>query len=158
MATTIRLARHGSKKRPFYRIVAASKKSPRDGRFLEQLGHYDPTSEPVNLRVHLDKVEKWIRNGAKPSDTVAILLKQAGWTGLPAAEAAPAAAEVERRQWVVRPARHPLPLSLRPLATTHLLPLSAGTWFWFFHGGGLRSRFGRCAARHMGISGLSLCG
>jgi len=93
MATTIRLARHGSKKRPFYRIVAASKKSPRDGRFLEQLGHYDPTSEPINLRVHMDKVEKWIRNGAKPSDTVAILLKQAGWTGLPAAETAPAAAE-----------------------------------------------------------------
>ena len=93
MATTIRLARHGSKKRPFYRIVAASKKCPRDGRFLEQLGHYDPTSEPVNLLVHLDKVEKWVRNGAKPSDTVAILLKQAGWTGLPTAEAAPAAAE-----------------------------------------------------------------
>lgn len=93
MATTIRLARHGSKKRPFYRIVAASKKFPRDGRFLEQLGHYDPTSEPVTLRVHLDKVEKWVRNGAKPSDTVAVLLKQAGWTGLPTTEAAPAPAE-----------------------------------------------------------------
>ncbi|MFP6665483.1 MAG: 30S ribosomal protein S16 [Deltaproteobacteria bacterium] len=94
MATTIRLARHGSKKRPFYRIVAATTKAPRDGRFLEQLGHYDPTREPVELRVHLDKVEKWIRNGAKPSDTVASLLKKAGWKGLPPATASsPASAE-----------------------------------------------------------------
>jgi small subunit ribosomal protein S16 len=94
MATTIRLARHGSKKRPFYRIVAATTKAPRDGRFLEQLGHYDPTREPVELRVHLDKVEKWIRTGAKPSDTVSALLKKAGWKGLPpAAESPPASAE-----------------------------------------------------------------
>ncbi len=93
MATTIRLARHGSKKRPFYRIVAATKKSPRDGRFLDQLGHYDPTKEPEELRVHLDKVEKWIREGARPSDTVASLLKRAGWKGLPAADSAPASAE-----------------------------------------------------------------
>lgn len=93
MATMIRLSRHGSKKRPFYRIVAASKKMPRDGRFLDLLGHYDPTRKPADLRVHLDKVEKWIRVGAKPSDTVAVLLKRAGWKGIPAAESPAASAE-----------------------------------------------------------------
>ncbi len=94
MAARIRLARHGTKKRPFYRIVAASREKPRDGRFLEQLGHYDPTREPADLRIHMDKVEAWIRKGATPSPTVLRLMKQAGWKGLPSAsEAAPATAE-----------------------------------------------------------------
>jgi small subunit ribosomal protein S16 len=83
MAAKIRLARHGSKKRPFYRIVAASSRAPRDGRFIEQLGHYDPTREPVELKFDLGKLEAWIRRGAQPSETVAQLMKRAGWKGLP---------------------------------------------------------------------------
>jgi small subunit ribosomal protein S16 len=82
MAATIRLARHGTKKRPFYRIVAASKEKPRDGRFLEQLGHYDPTREPADITIHMDKLEAWIRKGARPSPTVLRLMKRAGWKGL----------------------------------------------------------------------------
>ena len=94
MAARIRLSRHGTKKRPFYRIVAASKEAPRDGRFLEQLGHYDPTRNPADLRLNMDKLEAWIRKGATPSPTVLRLMKQAGWKGLQnAAEPAPASAE-----------------------------------------------------------------
>ena len=92
MAARIRLARHGTKKRPFYRIVAAPMDAPRDGRFLEQLGHYDPTREPADLKIELDRVATWVRNGATPSSTVLRLMKKAGWTGLPKTEeAAPAA-------------------------------------------------------------------
>jgi small subunit ribosomal protein S16 len=94
MAARIRLSRHGSKKNPFYRIVAAERRSPRDGRFIEQLGHYDPTREPVELKIHLEKLEGWIRRGATPSATVARLMKKAGWKGLAtSAEPAPASAE-----------------------------------------------------------------
>ena len=95
-ATTIRLSRHGSKKRPFYRIVAAQKSAPRDGRFIEQLGYYDPISNPENLTIHFDKLENWIRNGAKPSATVTRLMKKAGWKGsAPAAAAAEGTAPAE---------------------------------------------------------------
>jgi small subunit ribosomal protein S16 len=94
MAATIRLARHGTKKRPFYRIVAASKEAPRDGRFLEQLGHYDPTRVPADLKIHMEKLESWIRKGAIPSPTVLRLMKRAGWKGLQKkSEPAPATAE-----------------------------------------------------------------
>lgn len=94
MAARIRLARHGTKKRPFYRIVAAPKEAPRDGRFLEQLGHYDPTRNPADLTLHMEKLESWIRKGATPSATVLRLMKRAGWKGLQReAEPAPASAE-----------------------------------------------------------------
>jgi small subunit ribosomal protein S16 len=94
MATRIRLTRHGSKKRPFYRIVAASTEAPRDGRFIEQLGHYDPTKNPAVISLRLDKLESWIRKGARPSDTVSRLMRRAGWKGLaPAAQPAPASSE-----------------------------------------------------------------
>ena len=83
MATRIRLTRHGSKKRPFYRVVAASTDAPRDGRFIEQLGHYDPIHDPAIINLKLDKIETWVRRGAVPSDTVARLMKKAGWKGLP---------------------------------------------------------------------------
>lgn len=82
MAAKIRLARHGSKKRPFYRIVAAPSRAPRDGRFIEQLGHYDPTRKPVDLKIDLGKVETWLRRGAQPTETVAQLMKRAGFRGL----------------------------------------------------------------------------
>ncbi|MFM7736878.1 MAG: 30S ribosomal protein S16 [Alphaproteobacteria bacterium] len=89
MATRIRMTRHGSKKRPFYRIVAASTAAPRDGRFIEQLGHYDPTRNPAEVKLDLDRISEWIRKGAPPSDTVSRLIKKAGWKpGKPAAGAA----------------------------------------------------------------------
>lgn len=79
MATKIRLTRHGSKKHPFYRIVAASTAAPRDGRFIQQLGHYDPTQNPAVIKIELDKLDVWIRRGARPTETVARLMKKAGW-------------------------------------------------------------------------------
>ena len=66
----IRLTRMGSKKRPFYRIVAADKRAPRDGKFLEILGYYDPRTEPHTLKVDVDKVKAWIDNGAQTSNRV----------------------------------------------------------------------------------------
>ncbi len=78
MATRIRLARHGSKKHPFYRIVATDIRSPRDGRFIEHLGHYNPTSDPVELRFDAVALGKWLDRGALPSETVARLIKKAG--------------------------------------------------------------------------------
>ena len=76
MAVTIRLTRAGSKKVPFYRVVAADRRSPRDGRFIEQLGVYDPLRDPVEFRVKGERVEYWIKNGAVPSPTVGQLLRR----------------------------------------------------------------------------------
>ena len=86
MAVKIRLARHGAKKRPFYRIVAAQNEAPRDGRFLEILGTYDPAPEPAAISVKADRVLDWLSKGAIPSDTVRSLLKKAGVFQKPAAE------------------------------------------------------------------------
>ena len=74
MAVTIRLTRAGSKKVPFYRVVAADRRSPRDGRFIEQLGVYDPLRDPVEFRVDQERLDYWIKNGAVPSETVDQLL------------------------------------------------------------------------------------
>ncbi len=74
----IRLARHGAKKRPFYRIVAADSRSPRDGRFLERLGSYDPTQDPALIEIKQDRLTEWLKNGAQPTETVARLIKKAG--------------------------------------------------------------------------------
>ena len=74
----IRLARHGAKKRPFYRIVAADSRSPRDGRFLERLGSYDPTRDPALIEIKQDRLTEWLKNGAQPTETVARLIKKAG--------------------------------------------------------------------------------
>jgi small subunit ribosomal protein S16 len=74
----IRLARHGAKKRPFYRIVAADSRSPRDGRFLERLGSYDPTQDPALIEIKHDRLAEWLKNGAQPTETVAQLIKKAG--------------------------------------------------------------------------------
>ncbi len=78
MAVKIRLRRMGAKKAPFYRVVVADSRSPRDGRFIEELGIYDPTKEPTVFRVEADKVKQWIANGAQPTDTVKVLLKKNG--------------------------------------------------------------------------------
>ena len=73
----IRLARHGAKKRPYYRIVVADAQARRDGRFIEEVGRYNPCTEPAFVKFDMEKVDKWIANGAQPTDTVARLLKNA---------------------------------------------------------------------------------
>ncbi|MGD8401022.1 MAG: 30S ribosomal protein S16 [Bacillota bacterium] len=78
MAVKIRLNRMGAKKRPFYRMVVADSRSPRDGRFLEIIGHYNPIVDPIELVVDKDKAQDWLKKGAQPSDTVKRLLKQVG--------------------------------------------------------------------------------
>jgi small subunit ribosomal protein S16 len=78
MAVKIRLRRMGAKKAPFYRIVVADSKYPRDGRFIEEIGYYDPTKEPSVVKVDAEKAKKWIANGAQPTDTVKRLLKNEG--------------------------------------------------------------------------------
>lgn len=78
MAVKIRLARHGAKKRPFYRIVAADSNGPRDGRFLEKLGTYNPLQDPAQVVLDTDRVKYWIDKGATPTDTVKTLLKREG--------------------------------------------------------------------------------
>ncbi len=77
MAVKIRLARHGAKKRPYYRIVVADSRSPRDGKFIEEVGRYNPCVDPSMIKFDLEKVDKWIANGAQPTDTVARLLETA---------------------------------------------------------------------------------
>lgn len=77
MAVKIRLARHGAKKRPYYRIVVADSRCPRDGKFIEEIGRYNPCSEPAMVEFNMEKVDQWIKNGAQPTDTVASLLKRA---------------------------------------------------------------------------------
>ncbi len=79
MAIRIRLTRGGRKKRPFYRVVAADSHAPRDGRFLEIVGTYDPLKEPYDFKYDKEKVKKWMSRGAKPSETVYSLLKKAGF-------------------------------------------------------------------------------
>jgi small subunit ribosomal protein S16 len=79
MAVKIRLARHGAKKRPFYRIVVADIESPRDGRFLETVGTYNPLKEPAEVMVKDERVDYWIKQGATPTDTVKSLLKKEGF-------------------------------------------------------------------------------
>mgnify|MGYP004578861495 FL=1 len=78
MAVKIRLRRMGAKKAPFYRIVVADSRYPRDGRFIEEIGYYDPMKEPAVLNVDNDKAAQWIKNGAQPTDTVRDLLKRSG--------------------------------------------------------------------------------
>ena len=74
----IRLRRMGAKKAPFYRIVVADSRYPRDGRFIEELGYYNPMTEPAEIKVDADKAKQWIANGAQPTDTVKALLKKSG--------------------------------------------------------------------------------
>ncbi len=76
MAVKIRLRRMGAKKTPFYRIVVADSRFPRDGRFIEELGYYAPLKDPVDFKVDGEKVQKWMKNGAQPTDTVKSLLKK----------------------------------------------------------------------------------
>ena len=78
MAVKIRLRRMGAKKAPFYRIVVADERYPRDGRFIEEIGYYDPTKEPTVVNLDADKAKTWLKNGAQPTDTVKVILKNEG--------------------------------------------------------------------------------
>lgn len=78
MAVKIRLRRMGAKKAPFYRIVVADSRYPRDGRFIEEVGYYDPTKEPSIIKIDEEKAKTWLANGAQPTDTVKALLKIQG--------------------------------------------------------------------------------
>ena len=81
MSVRIRLTRKGTKKKPFYRIVAADVESPRDGKFLEALGTYDPMAEPAIITLKEDRINYWLGEGAKPSTTVQSLFKSQGFAG-----------------------------------------------------------------------------
>ncbi|HZJ68780.1 MAG TPA: 30S ribosomal protein S16 [Candidatus Eisenbacteria bacterium] len=77
MAVKIRLKRIGAKKQPYFRVVVADSRSPRDGRFIEEIGFYNPISEPADIRLDVEKAEQWMKNGAQPTDTVRALIKKA---------------------------------------------------------------------------------
>ena len=76
MAVKIRLKRLGAKKSPFYRVVVADERSPRDGKFIEEIGYYNPLTDPVDIKINKEKAEKWLANGAQPTETVRTLLKK----------------------------------------------------------------------------------
>ncbi|HBM75070.1 MAG TPA: 30S ribosomal protein S16 [Clostridiaceae bacterium] len=78
MSVKIRLKRMGAKKAPFYRVVVADSRSPRDGRFIEEIGYYNPITEPTTIKIDEEKAKKWLKTGAQPSDTVKRLFEKAG--------------------------------------------------------------------------------
>lgn len=84
MAVKIRLARHGARKRPFYRIVVADSESPRDGRYLEKIGTFNPLRDPAEVTLKTDRVQYWLQQGAVPTDTVRSILKTQGVAARPA--------------------------------------------------------------------------
>ena len=84
----IRLKRMGAHKKPFYRVVVADSRNARNGKFIEELGYYNPLTDPADIKIDLEKAEKWIAQGAQPTDTVRELLKKAGASGKKAAKAA----------------------------------------------------------------------
>ena len=104
MAVRIRLSRHGKKKAPFYRLVVADSHCPRDGRFIEILGTFDPLTDPATVKIDAERAAFWIKNGASPSDTARVLLKQAGVFGAPAEAVAAPAAEAAQPAEAEKPA------------------------------------------------------
>ena len=76
MAVKIRLKRIGAKKSPFYRVVVADERAPRDGKFIEEIGYYNPLTDPVDIKIDAEKATKWLNNGAQPTETVRTLLKK----------------------------------------------------------------------------------
>lgn len=78
MAVKMRLTRMGAKKAPFYRVIVADSRSPRDGRFIEELGYYNPLTNPAEIKIDAEKAKKWLGNGAQPTETVKSLLKKSG--------------------------------------------------------------------------------
>ena len=126
MSVVIRMKRAGAKKRPFYRVVVANSRSPRDGRYIEQLGYYDPLTDPATFRVDADRFAEWIRRGALPSESVGVMVAKHAPQALrpaplvtPAAEAAPAGEPKPKRAKVAKPkAAAKTKAARKPKATT----------------------------------------
>ena len=78
MAVKMRLRRMGAKKAPFYRVIVADSRSPRDGRFIDEIGYYNPLTNPAEIKIDAEKAKKWINNGAQPTETIKSLLKKSG--------------------------------------------------------------------------------
>jgi small subunit ribosomal protein S16 len=78
MAVKMRLRRMGAKKAPFYRVVVADERSPRDGKFIDEIGYYNPLTNPAEIKINAEKAEQWLKNGAQPTETVKSLLKKSG--------------------------------------------------------------------------------
>ena len=78
MAVKMRLRRMGAKKAPFYRVVVADERSPRDGKFIDEIGYYNPLTNPAEIKINAEKAEAWLKNGAQPTETVKSLLKKSG--------------------------------------------------------------------------------
>jgi small subunit ribosomal protein S16 len=78
MAVKMRLRRMGAKKAPFYRVVVADERSPRDGKFIDEIGYYNPLKEPAEIKIDAEKATKWLNNGVQPTETVKSLLKKSG--------------------------------------------------------------------------------
>ncbi len=78
MAVKMRLRRMGAKKAPFYRVVVADERAPRDGKFIDEVGYYNPLTEPAGIKFNVEKTEKWLNDGAQPTETVKSLLKKSG--------------------------------------------------------------------------------
>jgi small subunit ribosomal protein S16 len=78
MAVKIRLRRMGAKKAPFYRVIVADERSPRDGKFIDEIGYYNPLTEPAEIKINAEKAEKWLNDGAQPTETVKSILKKSG--------------------------------------------------------------------------------
>ena len=78
MAVKIRLKRMGAKKAPFYRVIVADERSPRDGKFIDEIGYYNPLTNPAEIKINAEKAEAWLKNGAQPTETVKSLLKKSG--------------------------------------------------------------------------------
>ena len=78
MAVKIRLKRMGAKKAPFYRVIVADERSPRDGKFIDEIGYYNPLRDPAEIKIDAAKAEKWLNNGAQPTETVKSILKKSG--------------------------------------------------------------------------------
>ena len=91
MAVSIRLRREGAKNRPYYRVVVADKRAPRDGKFLEVIGNYDPRKTGENYQINLDRADYWVKNGAQPSETVASIIRKARKKSVPVPVPLPAA-------------------------------------------------------------------
>lgn len=78
MAVKMRLRRMGAKRAPFYRVVVADSRYPRDGRFIEEIGYYNPMKDPAEIKIDAEKATEWLKNGAQPTDTVKVILKKSG--------------------------------------------------------------------------------
>ena len=78
MAVKIRLRRMGAKKAPFYRVIVADERAPRDGKFIDEIGYYNPLTEPAEIKINAEKAEKWLNDGAQPTETVKSILKKSG--------------------------------------------------------------------------------